>query len=107
MIVNGGLVMNWWARAGWVRSWVSDVEVGVEVSERGDSRCWCCGWEGGREGDRVGVPVPVVVGGSIGGVDVDGPADDGSEVSVALILRSGVAAMSPGATVPVSVIYTV
>ena len=34
-MVSGGLVPNWWARAAWERTWVSVVEVGVEVSELG------------------------------------------------------------------------
>ncbi|CAG8429327.1 unnamed protein product [Penicillium salamii] len=33
-MVRGGLVPNWWALAAPDRTWVSVVEVGVEVSER-------------------------------------------------------------------------
>lgn len=63
--------MNWWARAACETTWASDAELGVEVSDRGTGR--------------------VVA-------EVDEVAWEGSEVSVALILRSGVATMSPGAT---------
>jgi hypothetical protein len=55
-------VVNWWARDGLERIWVSVVEVGVEVSLRGSG---------------------VVVVGSKG---------------IVLGLRSGVGAISPGAT---------
>lgn len=73
-IVSGGLETNWWARAGCESTWASVAELGVEVSER---RAWACA-------RRVGVD--------------DKPVEEGSAVSVALILRSGVATMSPGAT---------
>jgi len=38
-MVRGGLVTNWWARAGWARRWLSVTEVGVDVSDRGGSSC--------------------------------------------------------------------
>lgn len=80
-MVSGGLRMNWWAREGWETSCCSVVESGVEISER---RFSCsCSWM-----------VAVVVEGR--GFEPDA---EGSEVSEDEILRSGVAWMSPGATV--------
>lgn len=72
--VRGGLLTNWCARAGWATISASIVESGVETSERSCS-AMCSG--------------------------TLGAGDEGSLVSVAVTLRSGVASMSPGATVQV------
>jgi hypothetical protein len=69
--VRGGLLTNWCARAGWATIWRSIVESGVETSVRSSS---------------------AMSSGTLGA------GEEGSLVSVAVTLRSGVASMSPGAT---------
>lgn len=70
-MVRGGLLTNWCARAAWATTWVSS---GVGDASCGLCCCCCCCWS--------------LCNGS-----------EGSEVSSEVILRSGVAWMSPGATI--------
>lgn len=73
--MRGGFVTNWCARAGCDSIWLSVVELGVEVSERISS--------GSRPDDTADCVCDA----------------DRSVVSAVLASRSGVEAMSPGATV--------
>jgi hypothetical protein len=74
--------MNWCARAGCVRSWVSIAEVGVEVSLRRASARWrFVGWIGGGGGG----------GGAVAAAAVEEEGEGEGERPVVV--------MSPGATV--------